>query len=120
MKKKKFITYLYPLFIALSSFLFYIIFYQPGVKTESFTTALLVFFAVLGSAAIIQLHTKETRFVFYLYVTVSIMFPVILLFFVKLTNVHRILHPITLGVTTAGFIFGRFFIVSHYKRQKKE
>ena len=120
MKKKKFISYLYPLFIALSSFLFYIIFYKPGVKTESFTTALLVFFAVLGCAAVIQLHTKETRVIFYLYITVSVVFPVILLFFVKLTNVHRILHPITLGVTTAGLIFGKFFVDSHYKRQKKE
>ncbi|MFC2155795.1 hypothetical protein ACFLRB_04825 [Acidobacteriota bacterium] len=120
MKNKKFITYLSPLLIALFSFLFYIIFYKPGVQTEDFTTALLVFFGVMGSVAIVLFHTKETRVIFHFYVTASIVFPVLLLFFVKLTKVHDVLHPITLGVTTAGFIFGRFFIVSHYKRQKKE
>ena len=120
MKNKKFIIYLSPLLIALSSFLFYIIFYKPGVKSEDFTTALLVFFGVLGSVAIILFHTKETRVIFYLYVTASLILPVILLFFVKLTKVHGTLHPITLAVTTAGFIFGKFFVDSHYKRQKRE
>jgi hypothetical protein len=120
MKKKKFITYLFPLLIALSSFLFFIIIYKPGVKSENFTTALLVFFAVMGSAAIIVFHSKETRVLFYLYVSASVILPAILLFFVKLTKVHSTLHPIILGVVTAGFIYGKFFVDNHYKRQKME
>lgn len=120
MKKKKFITNLSPLLIALSSFLFYIIIYKPGFKSEDFTTALLVFFTVLGAVAIIIFHTKATRVLFLLYITASLILPAILLFFVKLSKVHSTLHPITLGIMAVVFIYGKFFVDSHYKRQKRE
>lgn len=117
---KKVLKYLLPLFIALFSFLFYIFLYNPPVKSEDFTTALLVFFTVLGAAAIIIFHTKENRVLLILYASVSILLPAILLFFVNITKVNRPLHPITLGITIVGFISGKLFIDAHHRRKKQE
>jgi hypothetical protein len=119
MKIKKSTKYISPPLIALLSFLFYIIIYNPEVKSEDFTTALMVFFAVLGSCAIILFYTKETRFFFWLYVSLSLIVPVIFLFFVEIVPVNIPLHPIALGITTVGYIFGFYFISDHFKIKKK-
>jgi len=120
MKISKPIKFISPVIIALLSFLFYIILYNPGLKSEDFTTALLVFFAMLGACAIILFQSKETRFLFRLYLLLSLIPPVIFLFFVEIAAVDIPLHPIILGVMIVGFMFGDYVISDHYKRKRKK
>jgi Na+/proline symporter len=120
MKISKPIKYISPVIIALLSFLIYIILYKPGLTSEDFTTAILVFFAMLGSCAIILFQTRETRLLFRLYLLLSLIPPVIFLFFVEIAPVNMPLHPIILGAMIVGFVFGNYVISDHFRRKRKK
>jgi CHASE2 domain-containing sensor protein len=96
----------------------YIIIYNPAEKSEDFTTALLVFFAVLGISAIILFPDKESKIILWFYISISLLIPVLFLFFVKIWQMNIPFHPIILGLMAAGFTYGILFTAG-YMRQKK-
>ena len=113
MKRKKLIKYLLPLFFALFAILFYIVIHNPAFGSEDFTTALLVFCAALGSAAIVLFTGGAQRFVLRFYVGVSLVFPPLFLFVVKISKVNSPLHYIAFGLLVIGFIYLRLFVGAH-------
>lgn len=118
MRTKAFIKYFLPLFIALPALLLYIVIYRPAGRSEDFTTALLVFFAVLGISAIILFPGKENKIFLWLYISISLLIPALFLFFVKIWPVNIPFHPIILGLTAVGFIYGILFTASYMKQKK--
>lgn len=107
---KKLLAYLVPLFLAIVTFLFYVIVYRPSVQSEDFSTALLVAFAALGSSAIIILSAREPRWLMPLYAVTAVIFPLVLLFFVKISAVNSLFHPLLLGLIALAFIVLRLFV----------
>jgi CHASE2 domain-containing sensor protein len=117
-RMKAFIKYILPLFIALTALLLYIVIYNPAGKSEDFTTAQLVFFAVLGFSAIILFPGKESKLLLWIYVSISLLIPALFLFFVKIWQVNIPFHPLILGLMAVGFTYGILFTAG-YMRQKK-
>lgn len=118
MKIKKWIKSLLPLFFALFAFLSYIVIYNPALGTQDFTTALLVFFAGLGSAALVLFTRSKNFFLLRFYSVVSLLVPALFLFVVKISKVNSPLHYITFALMALGFLYLRLFVAAHRDQER--
>jgi len=114
---KKRIIYFLPFFFALFSFLFYIVVYKPPVKSGDFVTALLVFFAALGSSGIIIFLKEECHGIVYLYASAAVIFLLLTLLVCKESRDPW--HMVLVGLIVLAFVYLKFFVSSHLKYEKR-
>ncbi|HLP47780.1 MAG TPA: hypothetical protein VK469_17690 [Candidatus Kapabacteria bacterium] len=112
---KKILRKFYPVFFGLALFLLYIAIYSTPENSESFSTALSVFFAALGSSALILFHSRKEAFLFYLYPLISIVIPFLTMHFFNLFNTLE--QKVIIGLQTAALIMLIVFIVYLTKKE---
>lgn len=115
---KKTIRSIVPLVFGLLLFSFYLILYPSPVGSSGFAAAVLLFLAALGSAAVTLLQRKEDKFFLNLFFLVSIVVQLALVFFVD--PYRTVQHRVICGLAITGIVYGKFFVVAHFKRKGEE
>lgn len=109
--------YFGPLFFGLVSFLFYMVIYRPPVGSEDFITALMVFFAALAWSAVISLTNEKKQWILFFYLSIAIIFPLIMALFFKEFNM--LWHMVALGLIVLAVIGLRLFVSAYFKYTKE-
>lgn len=115
---RKQVKYFGPLFFGLVSFSFYMVIYRPSPGSEDFVTALMVFCAALAWSAVLTLTKEKKQWVFYFYVLIAIIFPLIMALFLSEFNI--LWHMVALGLIVLAVVGLRLFVPSYFKYKKEE
>ena len=115
---KKRMTYFWPLLFALFSFLFYLLLYRPSLGSEDFITGLLVFFTAMAWSAVIILTKEKNQTVYYIYISIAVVFPFLIVLFFKHAN--TLWHMVIIALYLIAVVGLRLYISSYFKRKKGE
>jgi len=110
--------YFGPLFFAVVSFCFYMVIYRPSIGSEDFITALMVFCAALACSAVLILTKEKKQWVLYLYISIALIFPLLMALFLNGFNI--LWHMAALGLFVLGVAALRLFIAGYLKYKKEE
>ena len=92
--------------------------YRPSPGSEDFITALMVFCGALASNAMITLTKEKKRWVLYLYISIALIFPLLMALFLNGFNI--LWHMAALGLIVLGVAALRLFIPGYLKYKKEE
>jgi hypothetical protein len=115
---KKRMTNFWPLLFALFSILFYLLLYHPSLRSEDFVTGLLVFFTALAWSAVIILTKEKNQTVYYIYISIAVVFPFFIVLFFKHAN--TLWHMVIICLYLIAVVGLRLYISSFFKRKKGE
>lgn len=107
-----------PLIFALFSFGFYMLLYNPSIDSEGFVTAVMVFFAALGGAAVALFTTGKHNALLYLHIAVSMLAPILMGFLLE--NFSRPWGWWIIGIQAFCIVFGYFFGTAHYRQEARK
>ncbi len=110
--------YFGPLFFAVVSFFFYMVIYRPSPGSEDFITALMVFCAALAASAMLTLTKEKKQWVLYLYISIALIFPLLMALF--LNGFNTLWHMAALGLIVLALVTLRLFITGYLKYKKEE
>ena len=113
---KKTLHSLFPILFGLALFFFYISIYSSPIGSESFSTAVLVFFTALGGSAVIIFPWKKGAPLFYCYLPVSVGVPFLLVLFAPFFNTVPL--KIIFGTQVLGLILLILFV--SYQSKERE
>lgn len=109
------IKYLFPLFFAVITSLFYILIYFSTWDAVDYTTLVLLFFAAFGSSAIIVFRKKTSRFLNFFIFFTAICLPIVYIEILKFSPVDPLWHRVLMGLITLGLVMLKLFIVKFIK-----
>jgi hypothetical protein len=112
-KMKKQRIYFWPFGFAMFSLLFYMLLYHPAPGSEDFITGLLVFFAAMGWSAAVLLGKEKNQTVYFIYISLVIIFPLLIVLFFKHANIPW--HLVTIALSLIALVGLRLFVSGYHK-----